>query len=277
MKRLSLIFGFVLYWSCTSPLLAQPYLVKDSEAIEQSTQHLVFNFLKQQRHREILEEKQGINRHYTALINLQQQVIQQLRQVRSVGDLQWADLSKASYLAEELVRGARSPGLEFDFRVEHPALEQSPAQTYRALFIAGAGDPLPATLQAIQEANHRSKALINSFTQVAGKRKAYAAVAFQYLSEDLKLKAAEMNALLKQSQRQSRPGVATPGFSMTEAERLKLQSEAEELLERAAQMLERSDQMLLEVAGTPVIQKQALEQQVRQERVELGGTQLFAY
>ena len=243
------------------------YLVNDADAIEQSTQHLLFNFLKQQQYKNILNEKQETERHYTALVSLQQQVIQQLRQVRSVEDLQWADLSKASYLAEELIRGARSPGLEFDFRVEHPILEQSPAQTYRTLFVAGSSDPLPATLQAIQEAHHEREELINSFTQVAAQRKAYAAVAFQYLSEDLKLKAAEMNVLLRQPQQ----------FSMTEAERLKLQSEADELLERAAQMLERSDQLLLEVAGTPAIRQQALKQQFRQERVELGGTQLFAY
>jgi hypothetical protein len=76
-----------------------------------------------------------------------------------------------------------------------------------------------------------------------------------------------MNVLLRQPQQ----------FSMTEAERLKLQSEADEFLERAAQMLERSDQLLLEVAGTPAIRQQALEQQIRQERVELGASQLFAY
>lgn len=263
--------SFFLFWLLSllliSSLSAQSliYLINDADAIEQSTQHLIFNFLKQQQYKNILDEKQEIDRHYTALVNLQQQVIQQLRQARSVQDLQWADLSKATYLAEGLIRGARSPGLEFDYRVEHPILEQSPAQTYRALFIAGSSDPLPATLQAIQEANHRSKALINSFTQLAAQRKAYAAVAFQYLSEDLIQKATEMNAFLKQSQR----------FSMTEAERFKLQTDADELLERVAQMLERSDQLLLEVAQTPAIRQQALKEQIRQERVELGRVEIF--
>jgi hypothetical protein len=264
---------FFLFWLLSllliSSLSAQSliYPVNDADAIEQSTQHLIFNFLKQQQYKNIFDEKQETDRHYTALVNLQQQVLQQLRQVRSVEDLQWADLSKATYLAEGLIRGARSPGLEFDYRVEHPILEQSPAQTYSTLFIAGSSDPLPATLQAIQEANHRSKALINSFTQLAAQRKAYAAVAFQYLSEDLVQKAAEMNVFLKQSQR----------FSMTEAEWFKLQSAVEAYLEKSAQILERSDQMMLEVAQTPAIRQQALKEQIRQERVELGRAQLFAH
>jgi hypothetical protein len=265
MKRLFL-FG-LLSLLLISSLSAQSliYPVNDADAIEQSTQHLIFNFLKQQQYKNIRDEIQKTELHYTALVSLQQQVIQQLRQAHSVQDLQWADLSKATYLAEELIRGIRSPGLEFDFWVEHPILEQSQAQTYRTLFIAGSSDPLPATLQAIQEANHRSKALIYSFTQVAAQRKAYAAVAFQYLSVDLVQKAAEINALLRQPQQ----------FSMTEAERLKLQADADELLERAAHMLERSDQLLLEVGSTPAIRQQALEQQIRQERVELGYTQLL--
>ena len=64
---------------------------------------------------------------------------------------------------------------------------------------------------------------------------------------------------------------------MTEAERLKLQADAYELLERAAQMLERSDQLLLEVAQTPTLRIQALQEQILIERQELGYTQLFAY
>ena len=81
--------------------------------------------------------------------------------------------------------------------------------------------------------------------------------------------------LLRQLQRQSRPCVATPGFSMTEAERLKLQSEADELLERAAQMLERSDQLLLEVTGTLEIRQQAVKKQLLLERQELVRVKIF--
>lgn len=62
---------------------------------------------------------------------------------------------------------------------------------------------------------------------------------------------------------------------MTEAERLQLQAEADELLERAAQMLERSDQLLLEVAQTPAAQQLAYQKQRQLERQALGNARVF--
>lgn len=46
-----------------------------------------------------------------------------------------------------------------------------------------------------------SQSLSNSFQQFATERKSYPAVAFQYLAEDLMLKAVEMNEVLKQPAR----------------------------------------------------------------------------
>ncbi len=257
---------------CSSHALhAQPYPVTDADAIEQSTQHLLFNFLKQQQYKNILEEKQDMEHHYTALLSLQQQVIQQLKQAQSVQDLRWADLSKSIYLADELINGIRAPGVEFDFQIKHPLLEQSHDQIYKKLFIAGSGDPLPADMDEWKQAISVSNELMISFSKVAAGRKAYAAVAFQYLAEDLTQKAAEMNALLKQPQRLSRPG-----FSMTEAERLQLQADAKGLLERATVMMERSDHLLLEVARTPTARQQAYQKQLQLKRGELGRVGVFS-
>jgi len=259
MKKL-LLLG-LLFFVLVPSISAQSviYLVNDADASEQSTQHLLFNFLKQQQYRNIVKEKEETQQHYTALLRLQQQVIQQLRQVRSIQDLQWTDLSKSIYLADELINGIRTPGIEFDFRVEHPLLGESPDQIYQKLFMAGAGDPLPRDLTDYKLAAQESRELTRSFARVAAQRKAYAAVAFQYLSEDLTRKAAEMNVLLRQPQR----------FSMTEAERLQLQADADELLERAALMLEWSDQLLLEVARTPSLQIPVLQQKLLLERQEI--------
>ena len=267
MKKLLLLglFFFALVPSLSAQSLIYP--VNDADAIEQSTQHLIFNILKQQQYRNILQEKEDMQQHYTALRRLQQQVIQQLRQARSIQDLQWTDLSKSIYLADELINGIRTPGVEFDFSIEHPLLGESPDQIYETLFIAGSGDPLPQDLPTYKLAAQESRELTLSFAQVATQRKAYAAVAFQYLAEDLTQKSIEMNALLRQPQR----------FSMTEAERLQLQADADELLKRATQMMERSDQLLLNVAQTPPIKRQSHQQQIRQQRGELGSTQLFTH
>ena len=265
MKKLLLLglFFFALVPSLSAQSLI--YLVNDADAIEQSTQHLIFNILKQQQYRNIVKEKENMQQHYTALRRLQQQVIQQLRQARSIQDLQWTDLSKSIYLADELINGIRTPGVEFDFSTEHPLLGQSPDQIYETLFIAGSGDPLPQDLPTYKLAAQESRELARSFAQVAAQRKAYAAVAFQYLAEDLTQKAAEMNTLLRQPQR----------FSMTEAERLQLQADANELLQRAATMLERADQLLLEVAQTPSLQIPVLQQEQLLERQEISNTLVY--
>ena len=265
MKKLLLLglFFFALVPSLSAQSLI--YLVNDADAIEQSTQHLIFNILKQQQYKNIAKEKEETQQHYTALLRLQQQVIQQLRQARSIQDLQWTDLSKSIYLADELINGIRTPGVEFDFSIEHPLLGQSPDQIYQELFMAGSSDPLPANMDEWKQAISVSNELMISFSKVAAGRKTYAAVAFQYLAEDLTQKAAEMNALLRQPQR----------FSMTEAERLQLQVEADELLQRATQMMERSDQLLLEVAQTPSLQIPVLQQEQLLERQEISNTLVY--
>ena len=131
-----------------------------------------------------------------------------------MSDLRWADLSKSAYLATELIKGAMQPGIELNYVIEHPLFQRSPNDTYRYLFIADGAGGLPVDISSLRQAQQTSQSLTSSFHQLAAERKAYAAVAFQYLAEDLVAKATEMNEVLKQSS----------SFSMTEAERMRLQT-----------------------------------------------------
>ena len=76
-----------------------------------------------------------------------------------------------------------------------------------------------------------------------------------------------MNELLKQPGR----------FSMTEAERMRLQSYAEEYLMLSAELLERSDRLLLEVGHVPALQELADQTQLQLERAATAQTPLFTY
>ena len=108
--------------------------------------------------------------------------------------------------------------------------QRSAADTYRNLFIADGASALPADITTLRQARQTSRSLTNSFHQLAAERKTYAAVAFQYIAEDLIAKAIEMNEVLKQPGR----------FSMTQAERIRLQTFLEDYLLLADQLLERS-------------------------------------
>ena len=81
------------------------------------------------------------------------------------------------------------------------------------------------------------------------------------------LKATEMNEVLKQTRR----------FSMTEAERVRLQTFAEDYLLLAGQMLERSDALLLEVTRTKPLQQRADQAQRRLERTTIARTPVLDY
>lgn len=256
----TILTGWLLGLSQT--LLAQPVLVIDKKAIVKSTENLSVNLLKNQRYKKIQDFTEGIRTYYAEIQALQQQVLEDLKNVSSLQDLPWTDLSKSIYLATELIKGARQSGLEIDILVEHSLLSQHYEDVYRNLFIAGSTDPLPNDLTELQQAKQNQAALIHSFHQVAAERKAYAAVAFQYLSEDLLLKATELNDVLKQSAR----------YSMTEAERIRLQSYAEDYLLLAARMLERSDQLLLEVASVKPMQQQAQQNRMQLERATIAQT-----
>ena len=176
-------------------------------------------------------------------------------------------MSKSLYLATELIKGAVQPGIEIDFVIEHPVLQRSPNDTYRDLFVAGSADALPNDLTSLQQAQQTSQSLRAGFHQLAAERKAYAAVAFQYLAEDLMLKATEMNEVLRQSGQ----------FSMTEAERMRLQTFAEDYLLLAGHMLERSDALLLDVARTKPLQEQANQEQQQLERATIARTRVLDY
>ena len=76
-----------------------------------------------------------------------------------------------------------------------------------------------------------------------------------------------MNEVLRQPER----------FSMTEAERLRLQTFAEDYLLLAGQMLERSDQLLLDVARVKPLRQQASEKQQRLERTAVAKTPVLNY
>ena len=248
-------------------LKAQLILVVDEEATAKSGENFAMNVAKGQQYKRIRDFTEDIHGHYFAIDALQQKVRDDLRQAETVKDLHWADLSKSLYLATELVKGAVQPGTEIDFVIEHPLLQRSPNDTYRDLFIAGAADVLPADLTSLQDAKGSARSLTRSFHQFAAERKAYGAVAFQYLAEDLIAKAVEMNEVLRQPKR----------FAMTEAERIRLQSFSEDYLQLAGQLLERSDQLLLDVAYVKPLRQQADQMHRRLERASVAATPLFNY
>jgi len=242
-------------------------IVKDKKAIAKSNENMAVNVIKQQEYETILGYNEDILFSYSNIDALQTKVLEDLKQAETVKDLHWSDLSKPLYLAGELVKGAVQPGIEIDYIIEHPLFQKSPDEIYHDVFIAGAGDPLPTDLNSFKEALQRSQSMSTSFQKLANERKAYAAVAFQYLSEDLMLKAVEMNEVLKQSGR----------FSMTEAERMRLQSYAEEYLQLAGDMLEKSDNLLLEITYCRPLQNQSTQAQKRLERSALSRTTVLDY
>ena len=246
---------------------ASAQLVIDQKAITKSGENFAMNVVKQQHYKKIRDFTEQINGSYGAIAYLQQRVLDDLKQAESISDLHWADLSKSLYLATELIKGAVQPGLEIDFVIEHPILQRNPDDTYRDLFVAGSADLLPNDLASLQQAKQTSQSLRAGFHKLAAERKTYAAVAFQYLAEDLMLKATEMNEVLRQS------GL----FSMTEAERMRLQTFAEDYLLLAGQMLERSDALLLDVADTKPLQRQADQQQQQLERATIARTPVLDY
>ncbi|WPP51847.1 hypothetical protein [Catalinimonas niigatensis] len=248
---------------------AQPYVifVIDKQAIAKSSENLALNLIKQQQYKKTLDLTEDIFASYTRIEMLQQQVLDDLKKAESIRDLHWADLSKSLYLANELVKGVVQPGLEVDYVIDHPLFENSPDRIYRDLFLASSADPLPDDLTAFRQAKQSAHALSSSFESMANERKTYAAVAFQYLAEDLILKSTEMNEVLKQPTR----------FSMTEAERMRLQSFSEDYLQLASEMLERSDKFLLEVAQCRSLQHQTDQQQKELERTTIANTIVLDY
>ena len=263
MKR-SILSTLILLALCGS---ASAQLVIDKKAIAKSGENIAMNVVKQQHYKKIRDFTEQIYGSYSAIESLQQRVLDDLKQAESVSDLRWADLSKSLYLATELIKGAVQPGIEVDFVIEHPVFQRSPNDTYRDLFVAGSADPLPTELASLQQAQQTSQSLRAGFHQLAAERKTYAAVAFQYLAEDLMLKATEMNEVLRQSRQ----------FSMTEAERMRLQTFAEDYLLLAGQMLERSDALLLDVADTKPLQQQADREQRQLERATIAQTRVLDY
>jgi len=246
---------------------AQVVQVIDQQALRKSTENLGANLLKQQQYQPIRNGTEDIRSSYEAIQNLQQQIQEALKSVASVQGLRWADLSKSIYLATELIRGSVHPELEIDLVVDHPLLNQNYEDIYRELFLASSADPLPADLAALQAAQQHREALISSFHQVAAERKAYAAVAFQYLADDLLLKATELNEVVKQPEQ----------FSMTEAERIRLQTHSEEYLLLAAQMLECSDRLLLDVSSVKPMQRQAHRSRKQLERIAIAKTPVLTF
>ena len=67
---------------------------------------MAVNVIKQLHYKKIRDFTEEINGSYGAIAYLQRQVLDDLRQAESVGDLHWADLSKSLYLATELIKGA---------------------------------------------------------------------------------------------------------------------------------------------------------------------------
>ena len=246
---------------------AFPQLVIDKKAILKSGENLGMNIIKGQQYKKIRDYTEDVHTSYTAIEDLQQQVLDDLGKAESVRDLHWADLSKSLYLATELIKGSVQPGIEVDYVVEHPLFNQHPDDTYRDLFIADGATPLPANLASFKQAKQTYRLVSTSFQQLAAERKAYAAVAFQYLAEDLILKATEMNELLKQPER----------FSMTEAERMRLQAFSEDYLLLSSKLLERSDQLLLDVASVKPMRQQASKQHRQLERNTIAKTTVLDY
>jgi hypothetical protein len=242
-------------------------LVIDKKAIAKSGENIAMNVIKQQHYKKIRDFTEEIYGSYSAIEAFQQRVLDDLKQAESVSDLHWADLSKALYLATELIKGAAQPGIEVNYVIEHPILQRSSNDTYRDLFVVGSADALPTDLASLQQANQTSQSLRAGFHQMAAERKTYAAVAFQYLADDLMLKATEMNEVIRQSGQ----------FSMTEAERMRLQTFAEDYLLLAGQMLERSDALLLDVTSVKPLRQQADQQQRQLERTVIARTRVLDY
>lgn len=242
-------------------------LVIDKKAIAKSGENLAINLLKGQQQGKIRDFTEDIDESYESIHTLQQQVLDNLKQAESIRDLLWADLSKSLYLATELIKGRMEPNLEVDIVIDHPRFHRHPDNTYRDLFVAGRADALPNDLASLKQARQTSQSLSDGFHQVVAERKAYAAVAFQYLSEDLILKATEMNEVLKQSQR----------FSMSEAERIRLQIFSEDYLLLAGQLLERSDALLQAVATVKPMRQQADQRQKQLERTAIARTRVLDY
>jgi len=255
---------------------AQQYgvIVKDKKAIAKSNKKMAFNIFKQQDYNEILEFSEDIQDNYLNIEALQRKVLNNSKQTEAVSELRWADLSKSIYLANELVNGTVQPGLEIDMVVEHPVFQENPDEIYRALFIAGSADVLAFDLNSFKQAKQKAQSLSTSFQRFASERKAYAAVAFIYLSEDLVLKAVEMNEVLKQPMRLP---AGRQGFSMTEAERMRLKVYSEEYLQFASEMLEKSDKLLLEIAYCRPLQSRIGHEQKRLERATIANTTVLDY
>jgi len=248
---------------------AQQYgvIVKDKKATAKSNENMAVNIVKQQEYGNILDLNEYILVSYTQMEALQQKVLEDLKQAETVKDLHWADLSKSLYLAHELIKGAVQPGIEIDYVIKHPLFQDNPDEIYQDIFITGSGAPLPTDLNSFKQAKQRSQTLTYSFQKLAAERKAYAAVAYQYLAEDLILKSTEMNDVLRQHNH----------FSMTEAERMRLQSYAEEYLQLAGEMLEKSDKLLLEIAYCRHLQNQSAQEQKRLERSAISRTTVLDY
>ena len=137
--------------ACTSALQAQPFPVIDQEAIAKSGENLAANLTKAYQHGRILHFTEAIDESYTAIVSLQQQVLEDMKQAESMADLHWSDLSKSVYLATELVKGAVQPGIEVEYVIEHPLFQRHPSDTYRQLFVADGSGQLPADLTSLRQ------------------------------------------------------------------------------------------------------------------------------
>lgn len=257
---------FTLLFMLPFALQAQLIMVYDSKALGKRVQDLAMNVVKQQQYQNTLEHSEGMLTQYSSIEALQEEVLHQWKQAESVKDLHWSDLTKSIYLADEMVNGIRQSDIELDIIIgEHPVLNRSVDETYHDLFLAGSAEALPVNFNNFQEDKETSAELVNSFSYYAAQRKTYAAVAFQYLAEDLILKASEMNEVLKQADH----------FSMTEAERIALQLYSEEYLLTAEKMLERSDELLLQITENPESINDAIRQRKSQERALISETPIF--
>lgn len=257
---------FTLLFVLPIALRAQLIMVYDSKALGKSVQDFAMNVVKQQQYKKTLENTEGMLTQYSNIEALQQEVLHQWKQAESVKDLHWSDLSRAIYLADEMVNGIPQSDIEMDIIIgDYPIFDRSVDETYHDLFLAGSAEALPVGFHNFQEDKETSAEFIRSFSYYAAQRKAYAAVAFQYLAEDLIRKASEMNEVLQQNDR----------FTMTEAERFELQSYSEEYLLTAETMLERSDELLMQITKNPEAINDAIQQRKRLERTVISDTPIF--
>ncbi len=265
MKTYIPFFYIILFISPAVTCLAQTQ-VSDNKAQEQSLSNMIVNTIKAEQHKNVLDNFQGSTFSYNNLFTLQENVRQDLGQTVSIADLKWSDLSKSLYLATELIKGIRQPGMEFDFMIEHPVFQQSPDEIYQDLFVVDSENVLSENLQELNEAIQTSQSTTQSFHQLSCQRKAYAAVAFQYLSRDLLEKSLELNEALKTEQR----------FTMSETERMQLQKYCEDYLLLAQEMLLASDELLLSVGYDKILLKQARNVQKKLAYLTLSQTKLFS-